>query len=324
MAVKAMWRWRTDAGSTRTNLPDHLRLERDPLMATHRSDLCLARQHAAKDFVQLAHKFKQGTHVCTPHAKQKCISGWYLQEKLDGVRARWYKGQFLSRSQKPYPCPEEVLAFMREEYGDTPLDGELTCGRGLFQQSVSLVRNGHSTSEQWLSQLHYQVFDLVLDEEYEIRKQLLDSMQHHGGFVQNLGVLGRIASDDDVQRHLDYMIEVRGEGLILRNPKAQYHFGYSHDMLKLKRVDEMEVKIVGWLPGQGKHAGRMGVLIVETDEAKFELGTGFDDAFREDVACWFDSYKGKLVTIEHYGFTDDGIPRNASFKCVRDYEGGNK
>ena len=67
------------------------------------------------------------------------------------------------------------------------------------------------------------------------------------------------------------------------------------------------------LPGEGKYAGMMGSLLVETpDGRRFRLGTGFTDEQRADpppVGSW--------VTYRFNGFTTNGLPRFARFLRVR-------
>src|SRR5207253_6739875 len=63
-------------------------------------------------------------------------TGWWLSEKLDGVRAYWDGRQFLSRLGNLFHAPEWFLAGLP----GTPLDGELWLGRKKFQRAVSIVR----------------------------------------------------------------------------------------------------------------------------------------------------------------------------------------
>src|SRR5688572_11267334 len=57
------------------------------------------------------------------------LSGWWMSEKLDGVRAYWDGRRFLSRLGNSYNAPEWFTKGLPE----TPLDGELWVGRKRFQ-----------------------------------------------------------------------------------------------------------------------------------------------------------------------------------------------
>src|SRR5437879_1085254 len=63
-------------------------------------------------------------------------TGWWMSEKLDGVRAYWDGKQFLSRQGNRYFAPDWFVAGLPLE----PLDGELWIGRKQFQRTVSIVR----------------------------------------------------------------------------------------------------------------------------------------------------------------------------------------
>src|SRR5712675_1526836 len=54
-------------------------------------------------------------------------TGWWLSEKLDGVRAYWDGRQFLSRQGNLFHAPDFFVAGLPA----TPLDGELWLGRKL-------------------------------------------------------------------------------------------------------------------------------------------------------------------------------------------------
>ena len=53
--------------------------------------------------------------------KEHDPSGWWMSEKLDGVRAYWSGTSFYSRQGNVFQAPEWFTA----DLGSTPLDGEL-------------------------------------------------------------------------------------------------------------------------------------------------------------------------------------------------------
>ena len=85
--------------------------------------------------------------------RDRDLTGWWMSEKLDGVRAWWDGARFVSRLGNAYLAPDWFTAG----FPATPLDGELWVGRGEFQQTVSIVRRG-DRSEHW-KQVKYLVFD---------------------------------------------------------------------------------------------------------------------------------------------------------------------
>src|ERR1041384_7738768 len=81
------------------------------------------------------------------------LAGWWLSEKLDGVRAYWDGRQFLSRQGNLFHPPDWFV----EHLPGTPLDGELWLARKSFQRTVSIVRR-QDKSDLW-RELRYVIFD---------------------------------------------------------------------------------------------------------------------------------------------------------------------
>lgn len=62
--------------------------------------------------------------------------GYWMSEKLDGVRAYWDGTQLISRGGNKYNAPAAFVAGL-PAYA---LDGELWLGRKKFQECVSIVK----------------------------------------------------------------------------------------------------------------------------------------------------------------------------------------
>ncbi len=92
------------------------------------------------------------------------VTGWWISEKLDGVRAYWDGSQFLSRLGNTFAAPEWFTAGLPK----VALDGELWLERKQFQKTVSIVRRKDQT-DLW-KQVRYVVFDVpTLAEPFEGR-----------------------------------------------------------------------------------------------------------------------------------------------------------
>lgn len=64
-------------------------------------------------------------------------TGWYMSEKLDGVRAYWTGSNFYSRAGNLFYAPQYFKDAMPKDF---PLDGELWTARDDFQNCVSIVK----------------------------------------------------------------------------------------------------------------------------------------------------------------------------------------
>jgi DNA ligase-1 len=122
-----------------------------------------------------------------------------------------------------------------------------------------------------------------------------------------------------LQERLRKTVKLGGEGLMLHRGASLYKAQRNDDLLKVKTHDDSEARVVAHIAGQGKHAGKMGALLVEMPAMgarpaqRFKLGTGFTNAQRLDPPAL-----GALVTYRFRGLNDSGIPRFASFLRVRE------
>ncbi|MCK6487949.1 MAG: DNA ligase [Planctomycetes bacterium] len=265
-----------------------------------------AKPAAAKDTappVLLAHSFAEIDPPVDP-------AGWWLSEKLDGVRAWWDGKGFISRLGNPYLAPEWFTAGLP----DFPLDGELWLGRKQFQRCVSIVRR-QDRSELW-REIRYLVFDApAIDAPFEERQE-----RCHAWFATAKPAYAAFhphtACCDLAHMHaeLKRVEALGGEGVMLRQPGSRYVAGRSATLLKVKSFLDDEARVVGHSKGAGRHAGRLGALEVELRNGKrFSVGTGLSDAERSAPPPI-----GVIIAFRYQELSNDGVPRFPSYLGVRD------
>lgn len=264
----------------------------------------------------LAHKYKN-----------QDPTGWWMSEKLDGVRAYWDGENFISRLGNVFHAPE----WFRHGIPNVELDGELWCGRKKFSQTISTVKKHVPIDTEW-EHIIYVVFDMP---------------QTSGSFETRMDAIKNITYNEDVKmlefwnnetvphssvyslqhikcksaKHLaKFLKEIEscgGEGVMLREPNSFYESGRSNTLLKIKTFFDEEAIVIGYEPGKGKHVGRVGSLLVEDlkTKTKFSVGTGLNDLERETPPGI-----GEIITYRFQELTKDGIPRFPSFVANRNYE----
>ena len=237
------------------------------------------------------------------------LTDWWLGEKLDGVRAYWDGQQFLSRQGNRFHAP----AWFTVGLPRFPLDGELWLDRKRFQPTVSIVRR-QDAGDAW-KQLSYVVFDApAIERPFEGRQTALNQIVPHGGcrFARVLTQI-RCTGSDHLRQELARIEALGGEGLMLRQPESAYVVGRSSTLLKVKTFHDGEARVIGHLPGTGRHKGRLGALLVELPQGtQFAVGTGLTDAERESSPGI-----GSVITFRYQELTDGGVPRFPSFVRVR-------
>ena len=242
------------------------------------------------------------------------LRDWWVSEKYDGVRAHWDGRQLRTRGGERIAAPPWFTAG----WPALPMDGELWAGRGRFEHAQSAAAREQPDDAQWRA-LRYMVFDLPahpgsFDERLAALRAAVSALDHT--WIQAVPQR-KVAGDAELQALLREVVRGGGEGLMLHRGASLYRAGRGEDLLKLKTHDDAEARVIAHVPGKGKHAGRLGALMVETPEGRrFALGTGFTDAQRADpppIGSW--------VTYRFRGLHEgSGLPRFASFLRVRSDE----
>ena len=253
--------------------------------------------------VLLAHSFAEMAPAVDP-------TGWWMSEKLDGVRAWWDGKGFVSRLGNAYLAPD----WFTKTLPDFPLDGELWLGRKQFQRCVSIVRR-QDRNDAW-QDVRFVVFDAPLAAG-PFEQRLAHCAQWFASTAQQYAVLhaheacrGQSHLDEELQR----VEALGGEGLMLRQPASDYVAGRSTTLLKVKSFLDTEARVIGHTKGAGRHKGRLGALEVELANGKrFSVGTGLSDAEREAPPA-----VGSIVGVRYQELSDDGVPRFPTYLGVRD------
>ena len=232
-------------------------------------------------------------------------TGWWMSEKLDGVRAYWDGEAFVSRLGNRFFAPDWFVADLP---ADT-LDGELWVDRKKFQKTISIVRSG-AAGDDW-REVCYVVFDAP-----NARGAFEDRLAHAEKVLARAAAPHARCLDHVTCRDLEHLRQellrveaLGGEGLMLRQPGSPYVVGRSTTLLKVKTFQDAEARVIEHAPGTGKHKGRLGALVVElADGTRFNVGTGMSDAERD---C--PPKIGAIITFRYQELSDVGVPRFPSY-----------
>lgn len=236
---------------------------------------------------------------------------YLISEKYDGVRALWDGKTLFSRAGNVIAAPAHFIVKLPPR----PLDGELWMARGQFEKLSGAIRKITPQEDEW-RQIKYMIFELpeapgTFAERYEQIKQIVAQ----ANFPQLVAVEQfRLADNAALRRKFEEIVRAGGEGLMLHRADAPYVTGRNDALLKLKPLEDAEATVTGYVPGKGKHKGRMGALRVETADGKrFQIGTGFTDGVRANPPAI-----GAVITFTYRGVTKNGLPRFASYLRIRE------
>lgn len=234
-----------------------------------------------------------------------------IEPKLDGIRAAWIPGAgYRSREGNP------LIGPTFEGPVDYVLDGELLAED--FQTTCSAVRVG--------GLLRFVVFDAIPLAEWtssafvlslDRRLALLDA-DLRPYWTETVSAIHstRVLSRREIQNYHKQFVEAGYEGSMVKALAAPYTPGRSSAWMKLKPVDDLDVRVIGVEPGRGRYLGLLGSLICELESGvHVKIGLGMSLA---DRSRWMaERMIGRRCEITYQGLTCAGVPRFARFKRWR-------
>lgn len=155
------------------------------------------------------------------------VTGWWVSEKFDGIRAIWQGSYFMTRHGKRLKAPAWFTAKMPK---NVRLDGELWMGNGTFD---ALQSNLQTKGSNW-DGIKFMVFDLAEEGTFEDRysKLLMMRLPEHVCIVEHV----TCQSNEALAATEKEVVVNGGEGLVIRRPQSQYRPGRMGDVIKIKRI----------------------------------------------------------------------------------------
>lgn len=203
-------------------------------------------------------------------------------------------------------------------YGnDTILDGEFYRHGWKLQQISEAMTVVREEPIEITRQVKYHIFDRISLKPCGERL-LLPYFSEQVEVVSTNKVYAPKALDD---YHNDY-IGLGYEGSVIRLGGAPYIHGLTSALLKRKQRIDFEVQVTGVIEGKGDYKGMLGAFRVE-DPVRgvgYKVGSGhFTLELRQRY--WDNPPIGQWITIyTEVGVSEKGIPLQAQFECVRNYE----
>lgn len=234
------------------------------------------------------------------------IDQYWKSEKLDGIRAIWTGSQLVTRKGTKINSP----TWFTEPLPSYPLEGELWAGRGNFHLVQTTVLDKEPQDDAW-RKIDFMLFDMpnaagdYQKRYYNVIYFTRASKRDHIKYIEH----SPIESEEELFSYLNNVDNVKGEGVMLRKITSRYQAGRSTDLLKLKKHQDAEAKVVGYKVGKGKYQGLMGSLLVQLDSGlQFYIGSGFNDLQRKNPPAL-----GSVITFRFNGTTQNGVPKFARF-----------
>ena len=282
--------------------------------------------------VQLAQKFFE--------KPEKVIGKHFVvTTKIDGGRIIAIKenGQvsFYTRAGQRYEGLVDLEREMLDTLPDgTVLDGEITIlnNKGIpskeaYKRAMKITRS--DGEKHGLKMICFDA--MYIDEwktqtcthDYTERRLLLQGLMstHPHTYFEVLPVL--YAGDDTskILELLDEAIANQEEGVMINICDAPYEFGRTWNLMKVKKMNTLDLEIVGYEEGNGRLKGTLGALHVRYKNGNIvKVGSGFSDDLRASIWANPHLYIGWICEVQYFEETtnaDGGI--SLRFPVFKDF-----
>lgn len=193
------------------------------------------------------------------------------------------------------------------------LDGEIIVQKGetddLFNETSKIIRkNGEKTG------LVFHVFDIIPRETflsndmskplpYSERRKTLNSLFAIADDQEWLKLVPALYSGSDteqIEKIAHDLIEEGKEGAMVNDNSANYQFGRTKSLLKVKEFHSADLVVTGYFEGQGKYEGTLGGLIVDYNGNEVKVGSGFTDEQRDEYWAKRNEMINRIVQIDFF------------------------
>ena len=268
--------------------------------------------------IQLAEKYFEKPN--------KVVGNFTLTEKLDGFRLATIihndKIEFYSRQGQLVEGLVEVEEDMRmfckvNKLHNAFFDGELVavnCEELSSDENYKVVTKT-ARSKGIKRGLKYNIFDTLryedfvlqeCDTEYYKRRWLLNELSKNVNLthINILPVLYNGSDKDMIMEYLNKARENHKEGIMINLNNGMYEFKRTTNLLKVKVMQDADLKIVDVYEGTGKNKGKLGGIIIEfiykDNTYRCECGSGFSDDERIDYWSNPEKILNKIATIQYF------------------------
>lgn len=246
---------------------------------------------------------------------------YYIQEKLDGNRCIAY-----------YNYDEDKWCFQSRSGKELNVNFDMSWAEKRFVYDGEVMNKSHTLTSDFnktsgainskygdKSGLHYFIYDIVdITREYKDRLAHLMVYQDTGKDCTILPVLDEVTLYPNIEYNwkldewLDKITEQGGEGIILRDPHGCYEHKRSNYLLKYKKTQTMDLRIVDWNEGNGKYAGAIGSFVCETDDGTIKANvSGMPDEMHfSNPEDWI----GRIIEVAYFSISQSS---NNDYKSLR-------
>lgn len=254
-----------------------------------------------------------------------------ITQKYDGVRCVAIHDKngvkLFSRQGKPieglHDLEEQLLWLPFGCYdGELLLNKDNIPSKDLYRETVTIV----NSKDQDKKDIVFNIFDTCEIKEFENgycsapcieRKKVIQELEEQmkPDWWKSVPILYYGKYDKNiVQQELNKQIALEHEGVMVNIANAPYEARRTKNILKVKAMQDCDLKIIGFEEGTGKNKGTLGAIIVDYKGFEVRVGSGFTDQDREYFWANQNELLGRVITVQYFEETTNKKDNSLSLR----------
>lgn len=252
-----------------------------------------------------------------------------ITQKLDGIRCIGIVNnnnvKLYSRQGKPITglldIEEEMKKLENGCYdGELLLNQDNLSSKDLYRETVTIV-NSKNTNKQ---NIIFNIFDYFTIEDFVnksnkvpcyLRKNKINSIINGFKWIVPVPILYEGNFDNNIiQKELNKQISLEHEGIMVNISNANYENKRTKNILKVKAMQDCDLRIIGFEEGTGKNKGTLGALIVDYKGNKVGVGSGLTQEDRDKIWNNQKDYLNKICEIQYFEETQNKKDNSLSLR----------
>lgn len=219
---------------------------------------------------------------------------------------------------------EEELSQLEDGFydGELLLNKENIPSKDLYRETVQVV----NSKSEYKSNVIFNIFDSIPLNDFVIeyskyscldRKRFVyeELRRVNPNWLKPVEILYYGKYDKDiVKQELDKQISLEHEGVMVNLANAPYESKRTKNILKVKAMQDCDLKIIGFEEGTGKNKGTLGAVIVDYKGFEVKVGSGFSDQDRDYFWVNQKELLGRIITVQYFEETTNKKDNSLSLR----------
>ena len=137
--------------------------------------------------------------------------------------------------------------------------------------------------------------------EYKFTNNIISFLNTKYTYFNILPILYEGSDINEITKWLNYNIDHGEEGVMINILDAPYSFKRTSDLLKVKKMLDIDLEVVGYEEGSGNFSGMLGAFLVRYKEGNIvKVGSGFSKELRQEIWKNPDAYIGRVISVQYF------------------------